>query len=303
MTTYVTYFDKSYFPRGAAMIGSLLTHAPGARIVIWALDLETKRGLQDLYGDKIIALNPDFVDDHWPRLATPPTERNYWESLSMRKSCLMSSVMSEMMAADELLFYVDADCLFYASPDHALTMMEGASIGISRHAFSPRHRWLVKNGVFNAGLMIIRNDKHGQTCMRDWADECFEWCHHKVEGYKLMNQGYLTRWPDRYQRVKSLDHAGLNLAPWNFEGRRLTKIDGAIQINGMPLIVYHFHGMKRLDGAWANVSPLVDRDAHPELFEHIYDPHIKQLTQDESRLAELGFDVELPTFDKLAKRA
>lgn len=303
MTTYVSYFDKSYFPRGAALIDSLLTHAPGARIVIWALDPETKQGLHALYGDGVITLDPGFVDDNWPRLPNPPTERNYWESLSMRKACLMSSVMQKMMARDELLFYVDADCLFYSSPSAALSMMKDASIGVSRHAFSRRHRWLIKNGVYNAGLMIIRNDENGQTCMRDWADDCFEWCHHRVEGYKLMNQGYLTRWPSRYQRVQSLDHAGVNLAPWNFEGRHLRKVGETLEIDGVPLIVYHFHGMKRQNGAWANVSPLIDRDAHPELFVHVYDPYIKQLTQDEGRLGELGFDVETPTFDKYAKKA
>lgn len=298
MTTYVSYFDKSYFARGVAMIDSLLAVEGGARIAIWALDAETKTGLQEIYGDSVITLDPDFVDESWPRLANPPTERNYWESLSMRKPCLLSSVMQKIMAPGELLFYADADCLFYSTPDTALTMMKDASIGVSRHAFSPRYRWLLKNGVYNAGLMIIRNDELGQACMRDWADDCFQWCHHKVEGYKFMNQGYLTRWPSRYKQVKSLDHAGLNLAPWNFEGRRLAKTNDAIEINGAPLIVYHFHGMKRLDGVWANVSPLVDRDQHPELFAHVYDPYINQLTRDEGRLVELGFDIDLPTFDK-----
>lgn len=303
MTTYVSYFDKSYFPRGIAMIDSLLAVAPGARIVIWSLDVETKSGLQKIYGDNIIVLNPNFVNERWQRLAAPPTERNYWESLSMRKPCLLSSVMQEIMAPDELLFYADADCLFYHSPNVAVDMMQAASIGVSRHAFSSRHSWLLKNGVYNAGLMIIRNDENGHICMRDWADDCFQWCHHRVEGYKLMNQGYLTRWPHRYERVRSLDHPGVNLAPWNYEGRCLSTTGNAIQINNEPLIIYHFHGMKRQDGAWANVSPLIDRDLHPELFEHIYDPYIARLTRDEGRLVRLGFDVEMPTFDKSQKKA
>lgn len=303
MTTFVSFFDKSYFPRGAAMIDSLLAHAAGARIVIWALDAETKRGLRALYGDNVIALDPNFVDARWPEFVNPPTERNYWESLAMRKPCLLSSVMKEVMASDELLFYVDADCLFYSSPNLALAMMETASIGLSRHAFSPRHRWLLKNGVYNAGMMIVRNDQHGRICMRDWADDCFQWCQRKVEGYKFMNQGYLTRWPSRYQRVRSLDLAGLNLAPWNFEGRQLNVDGDAIQINGAPLIAYHFHGMKRLDGFWSNVSPLVDKELHPELFEHVYEPYITQLTCDEDRLLALGLDVDLPTYDKYPKRA
>ncbi len=302
MTTYVSYFDKSYFPRGAAMIDSLLAVAPGARIVVWALDAETKRGLRNLYQDRVIALDHDYVDVRWPEMTRPPTQRNYWESIAMRKSCLLWSVMQEMMAPEELLFYADSDCLFYSSPDPALAMMKDASIGVSRHAFSPRHRWLLKNGVYNAGLMIIRNDEQGLLCMRDWADDCYDWCHHRVEGYKLMNQGYLTRWPHRYQRVTDLDHFGLNLAPWNFEGRDLSTTDGVIRVNGQPLIVYHFHGMKRNNGEWMNVSPLIDKDLHPDLFEQVYVPYIAQLKRGEDRLGKLGFDLNQPTFEKYSKK-
>ncbi|MFK7956404.1 MAG: putative nucleotide-diphospho-sugar transferase [Lysobacterales bacterium] len=303
MTTYVSYFDKSYFPRGVALIDSLLAVAPDSRVVIWALDVETKLGLGALYNNNVIALDFDFVDQRWPKLSKPPTERNYLESLSMRRPALLLSLMQEMMAPDELVFYVDSDCLFFSSPKPLLDMMENASIGVSPHGFSQRHDWLVMNGVYNAGLMIIRNDAQGRACMRDWLDDCFQWCHYPAEDNKLLNQGYLTFWPSRYERVTSLDHPGVNLAPWNYEGRRLSITGNTICINEAPLIVYHFHGMKRRESAWENVSSLVDRDLHRELFEHIYDPYIAQLTHGEERLINLGFDVAMPTFQKYPKKA
>ena len=114
-----------------------------------------------------------------------------------------------------------------------------------------------------------------------------------------MNQGYLTQWPRRYPDVVRLDHPGLNLAPWNFEGRAFKVEDGGILVDGMPLIFYHFHDMKRKSGVWRNASSMIDSDRHPDLFKMIYDPHKQQLKAIEKRLAGFGFDIKAPLRSKM----
>ena len=143
-------------------------------------------------------------------------------------------------------------------------------------------------------------DDLGLTCMREWAADCFKWCYAKVEDGKFMNQGYLTRWPSRYPGIVSLTHPGLNLAPWNFDGRTLVKTGDELTINGEPLIFYHFHNMQRSDGVWRNASTLVDRDGHSNLFEYIYDPHSDLLASVEEKLAAMGMDVDALAKDKLS---
>ncbi len=212
MTTYVTYFDRNYVACGVALLDSLFKVAPGTRIIVWALGVETERQLNAIYRHRLCVLEPDYVAKRWPNLGNAPTPRLHWETLAMRKLCLMLSILREMKAPNELLFYVDSDCMFNASPDKVLDAMASASIGISTHGFSPDKQDLVQYGIYNAGLMVLRNDELGRTCMREWADDCFRWCHARVEDGKFMNQGYLNRWPNRYPGVVMLDHPGRNLA-------------------------------------------------------------------------------------------
>ena len=300
MTTYVTYFDINYFARGIVMIDSLRSVAPEADILVFALDHETETFLGRMYGDQIRILPPDYVALRWPDLERMRPHRKHWEYISMRKPCLMRSVLKEEMNPGELLFYVDSDTQFFSSPDPALALMGKASIGVSPHAFSEIHKSSAQFGEFNAGFLIIRSDDLGLTCMREWAADCFKWCYAKVEDGKFMNQGYLTRWPSRYPGIVSLTHPGLNLAPWNFDGRTLVKTGDELTINGEPLIFYHFHNMQRSDGVWRNASTLVDRDGHSNLFEYIYDPHSDLLASVEEKLAAMGMDVDALAKDKLS---
>lgn len=289
---YLTFFDINYMARGVALIDSLLAVVPDADLLVFALDSQTQTMLEKSYGNRIRVLPPNYVSTRWPRLEALRSERKHREYISMRKPCLLYSVLDEETKKDELVVYVDSDCFFFTSPEPALSRMQDVSIGISPHGFSERHAHLVKFGEFNAGFLVLRSDELAKSCMRDWAEDCFNWCYARVEGTKFMNQGYLTQWPKRYPRVVSLDHPGLNLAPWNYDGRTLSIESDGLHINGKPLIFYHFHDMKRQDGRWQNNNAQVSQDIHLELFEQIYAPYTNLLERAERGLVAFGYEPE-----------
>jgi hypothetical protein len=49
--------------------------------------------------------------------------------------------------------------------------------------------------------------------------------------------------------VAVLEHAGANVAPWNIGGSTLTVDGGRFFVDGMPLLFYHFHGLRRWNRA------------------------------------------------------
>jgi hypothetical protein len=294
MTTLLTFFDRNYCARGVVMVDSLLAAAPETAILVLALDPETETLLSALYGDRVRVLPSDYVGRRWPDLDRMKAKRTHWEYTAMRKPCLLRSVLKEELPSGALLVYLDSDTQVFAGLDPALRAMANASIGLSPHGFSDRNARLARYGRYNAGFMVLRNDELGRICMRDWAEACVRWCHARVEGDKYMNQGYLTRWPSRYPAVVELTHPGLNLAPWNVDKRRLEDARGELRVDGEPLIFYHFHDMTREGGVWRNTSALIERDAQPALFTHLYDPYVRRLAQAEARLRALGFDPDAP---------
>jgi hypothetical protein len=136
------------------------------------------------------------------------------------------------------VIHVDADFRFFAPTAPLFDEIGEASIAVSPHDFTP---------VF-ADLAV---------CGR------------------FMNQGYLTRWPDRYSGVHVIRHPGVNLAYWNIATRGLSGVWRVI-VDGRPLICYHFSGLF-LDeaGVWrnarrefgANLAFAVDRIYAPFLRE------------------------------------
>ncbi|MCZ7663153.1 MAG: hypothetical protein M5U22_09600 [Thermoleophilia bacterium] len=144
----------------------------------------------------------------------------------------------------ETLSYVDADYLFYSCLQPALDEVGERSIGIIRHRFPPRLRKLEVYGVFNVGLLVMRNDVAARECLNWWRERCLEWCYDRVEPGRFADQKYLDDFPRRFSSVGVIEHKGVGLAPWNWMNYRIAHEGNGGTIDGQPLIAYHFHGLR-----------------------------------------------------------
>jgi hypothetical protein len=190
------------------------------------------------------------------------------------------------------ILHVDADCCFLSPAAPLFEEIGDAPVALSPHHFSPRFERLAVCGRFNAGFIYWRHDATGVRCLQEYREDCLAWCEPHVEADgRFMNQGYLTRWPDRYPGVHVIRHPGVNLAYWNIASRTLTG-RWPVAIDGRPLICYHFSGIF-LDeiGIWRSAR----REFGPNLGKavaRIYRPYLKKVRRADRwlrrRLPELG---------------
>ena len=73
-----------------------------------------------------------------------------------------------------------------------------------------------------------------------------EWCRLVVEDTRFGDQKYLDQVPTLFPRMTAVSHPGVNLAPWNIGGYRVELTDRGIEVEGCPLVFFHFHGTKRM---------------------------------------------------------
>jgi len=145
----------------------------------------------------------------------------------------------------DMIAYLDADLFFYSSPKPIYQEFGNSSIMIIPHRYSEETKHLEeKNGIYNVGMLIFRNNTHGLRCLNWWRDRCIEWCYATYENGKLGDQLYLNCWPRKFKGVYILQHKGSNLASWNLPNYTIKKTGESILVDDNELIFFHFHGVK-----------------------------------------------------------
>jgi hypothetical protein len=178
----------------------------------------------------------------------------------------------------DVLTYLDADLFFYDDPSALFGEMGDGSIAIVPHRFPARLRDRERYGLFNVGWLSFRRDQHALECLQWWRRRCLEWCHDRAEDDRFADQKYLDKWPELFPGVVVIRHKGANVAPWNIESYSIRQRHGRVWIDEAPLLFYHFHGLKVIQGSWYDMGLWqYGVRASAVVRRHIYRPYLKAL--------------------------
>lgn len=283
---YCTYLDSAYLARGIAMLDSLCRYDATADILALALDELCANVLRQRYVKRVRVIETETIHAFEPRLRDIRRQRSAWAYYATQKPALARFAM-ESGPPPESLMYIDADTWFFSDPSAMFEEIGGASVGLSPNRFHTATEHLAIYGLYGAGCVYWRNDETGRRCVDDWREDCLNWCGEQPQpDGRFMNQGYLTRWPERYPSVHVMQQPGSNLGPWNVDGHELAREHGNVTVDGQPLIFYHFSGLNRdADGQWYSFYPHLDR--HFELAcQWIYRPYLIAIEKESRRLKE-----------------
>jgi hypothetical protein len=145
-----------------------------------------------------------------------------------------------------LLTYLDADLYFFSKPDPIFEEIGDRSIAVVEHRFPARLRHFEAAGKYNVGWISFRRDDEGLECLRVWREQCLAWCHDYPDDGRYGDQKYLDAWPRKYHRLVTLQHKGLNVAPWNLANHEVSVRKDCVWIGDQPLLCFHFHGLHAL---------------------------------------------------------
>ncbi|MCF7687228.1 MAG: hypothetical protein K9N01_02895 [Cephaloticoccus sp.] len=242
MRTYCTYFDTNYLSRGLGLHQSLLSHAGDFELVVLCMDEEVETILKEKALPRVRLITVKDLTGSYPALAAAQTDRTQLEFYFTCTSWLMRHLLDQLPAG-ELLTYLDADLFFFHSPDPIYEAIGTASIAITPHRFPVSLGHLARYGRYNVGWVSFRRDEQGLACAADWAEKCAAWCFNLLEADRYADQKYLDAWHERFPGTVGLTNAGINAAPWNIRDATISAGPAGPQIEGQPLIFYHFHAL------------------------------------------------------------
>jgi hypothetical protein len=285
---YCTLFDRNYLTRGLALYGSLLRHCREFRLVVLCLDETVPDILAALALQNMEVVRLSSLAESDPELMRTRSQRSPVEFYFTCKPALMRFIAHAHPEARRITYH-DSDLYYFSDPKFLEQEHADDAIVLTPHRFPPRLADRNRFGRFNAGWVSAGCGAEGLRFIDWWRARCIEWCRLELQGDRFADQKYLDRVPDLFSHVSILDHPGVNLAPWNIEEADIRQSSDSVVVDGKPLVLFHFHGLRRvlyriydsgLYGYGVNLSPLVRRS--------IYRPYLSYLALAEHRVSRLS---------------
>ena len=204
---FCTLFDSGYLQRGLALYESLCNTCEEFHLYVMAFDDKAYDILSKLSLPSLTVVNlRDFETKELLEVKPTRTRAEYcW-------TCGPSVIYYFIEKYDlDSCTYVDADLMFYRSPQLLFEEIGDNSVAITDH-FAP---YEIPAGRYCVQFMFFRNDEWGMKALTWWRDKCIEWCYAHFEEGKYGDQKYLEDFPRLFKNVHIIENRGAGIAAWN----------------------------------------------------------------------------------------
>lgn len=186
---FVSYCDSAYLPRLKALHASMVRHCGSFELHVLAFDEARDRmgdverwcreqaSVSCMVAPLFLASHPELELDKLP--GSPRTRvEHFW-------TCGPRWIADVMERTGEPATYVDADVLFFSSPEPVFAEIGGAPAAVVPHGFARASQGLpgptVEThevfGRFNVGIVHVADRRIAE----DWAERCRAWCYDRLE--------------------------------------------------------------------------------------------------------------------------
>jgi hypothetical protein len=262
MRYFCTYFDRNFIFQGLALYDSLRDHAGEFTLWVLCFDETTFELLNrlNLTGLRTIRLE-DFESAN-PDLAQVKAGRSFLEYYWTTTPLLVLYVLNLEPDVD-LIAYLDADLFFYSNVEPIFQELGNGSIYIiphryglqSIHSDEEHTKENFPAGIYNVSYTAFRRDDSGLACLQRWGRQCLDWCYFSQEPGRCGDQKYLDDWPEEFPDVVVSQNHGVGAGGWNLLHYRISKKNGLIYLNNVPLVMLHLNFIELLSShCFAGIS-------------------------------------------------
>lgn len=280
MLHLTTLFDKNYLSRALVLYESLLLQPIEFTLYTLCLDDFAYQHFANGQYKNIVPLHINELESADKELTQSKLNRSKVEYFFTISPCLPLYLLNKYNIPH--ICSLDADILFFSSPQHLFNNLQSHSIVVTPHKFAPEISDREKYGKYNVSFQIFKNDTWGKLCLEKWRTQCIEWCHDYLDEQKnrFADQKYLDSWPADYPgKVKILDDTVSGLAVWNVNNYTITKKGETYYSNGEKIVFYHYHAFKLLGARWASNDFSVYKVQPQKLLIEVYHIYWRKLSK------------------------
>ena len=151
----------------------------------------------------------------------------------------------------EAILFLDSDILVTGSLGPLLDALTNASIAITPHRLQPftdqpglsRLVHGSRMGVYNSGIVAVRNDSEGLRFLDWWAAATETECIHDPARRVFVDQSWLEFVPPLFPAAVVCRHPGVNVGYWNLDEREVVETGDGWRARDLALCTFHFSGL------------------------------------------------------------
>jgi Glycosyl transferases group 1 len=234
---FCTILNLPFLLKGIVLYRSLARVAPGMRLYVACMDEESESLLEEMQLSGLVTVSEAELlayDAPLAELRSRPIA-DYCKSM---KPSLCRYVLDQ---GSDLVTFLDADLMFFSDPEPMFDELGEGSILLMPMRRGPRLREEKdeKFGRYNSGTVSFRGDDTGLEALGWWRSKCLEG---RLDENPLLDQPFIKDWPERFTGVHVVEHLGCGVAPWNAYQYEMEPGDRGPEVNGVPLVFYHYFG-------------------------------------------------------------
>ena len=264
-----TYFDKNYLSKFLACRESIIEHEKDVIFYCLCLDDFSYNYLKKIQKKNIRLISLKEIEEKYLSLKYAKKNRQIVEYYFTLSPFLPLYILENFNV--DIINYIDSDLFFFDTPRKIIELLEDNSIIIVEHGIKTQ-----RFGKFNVGWLTFRNNKLSKSCLKEWGNDCINWCYDYVEEGKYADQKYLDKWPKKFNKIKILSPS-YNVAPWNLNNSDVKIKQNKLFVKENKLIFFHFHGLLISKKMFSSGFSIYNKKISNILIKHLYKPYIKRL--------------------------
>lgn len=180
--------------------------------------------------------------------------------------------------------YFDPDIRIYNSLDSVFDTLKNFQIVLTPHLTAPLlddrrpdETDILKAGTYNLGFIALRDGEDARHMLSWWSAHLRQHCLVDVARGIFVDQKWIDLVPGFFQSVKIERNPGWNVAYWNMLNRTMTRADDGYQVNGEPLMFFHFSGIRAQQRIFSIHQDRFQYPTLPPVAKELVDDYIEQL--------------------------
>jgi len=232
-----TIVSRNYAAQAACLMQSLARVEPDLARIVVVCD-----GPLALADEAIEVIGAETLVPDFPVLCA------YYDALELN-TAVKPHAFRALLKRFATVTYLDPDIWVYQPLDLVRQALSRAPLALTPHLTrplagpaNPNDHTILTSGSFNLGFMAVRNEPQIEALLDWWAEKCRFDCRVDFANGLFTDQKWMDLAPGLVSDLAILRDPGLNLAYWNLQGRDLTQTPEGWQVDGQPLVFFHFSG-------------------------------------------------------------